>query len=256
MQQRAHLRFQLGDTLPCAGRELGDVRDLLSNLFYVYFAGEVALIDDRHHRAVLDLLDQFHILLGQLLRGIEYRQHQITSIQTFSSKLDAHLLHRVVGVAQAGGVRQVEHDVAQADGVLHDVAGGAGDLCDDALFLSGKQVHQRRFADVWPPDDDGADPFPQDFAVVIAAQDVVQPAADLLHPGAQVVVRDLVDVLVRVIDPGRQRRGDGEHPVDDLMDFGKDGAVLGLQSRLGALLPLGGDQVHHRFGLGQAHLAV
>ena len=62
--------------------------------------------------------------------------------------LDADLLDGVVGVAQAGGVDEVDGYAFDADLLDDAVAGGAGDGGDDGNFGAGQGVEQAGLADV------------------------------------------------------------------------------------------------------------
>ena len=70
------------------------------------------------------------------------------AFQRARTAFHAERFHRVVGLAQAGGV--VEHDgyAVQIEGLFQHVAGSAGDFGDDGAIGAEQRVHEGRLADV------------------------------------------------------------------------------------------------------------
>ena len=87
-------------------------------------------------------------------------------------------LYLVIAVAQAGGVHHMHRHTLDLDGLLHLVAGGAGNWGDDGQLGAGQGVQQGRLAGVGLAGDHHLDAFAQQSALAGACQ-------HRLHAGLQ-----------------------------------------------------------------------
>src|SRR5690606_18805664 len=174
----------------------------------------------------------------------------------FPTALNADPLHRVGGVAQAGGVNDVQRDAVQCNLLDHPVAGGAGNVRDDGGFKTGQRVQQAGFTDVGLARQHDVQAFAQDGALFGVAHEVVEVGADAVEHRAGLVFFEEINFLF-----GEVERGFNQHPqVDDTVGQFIDGLRKRARHRGGGAAGggFGGgvDQVGHGFSLGQVEAVV
>ncbi len=150
-------------------------------------AGQVGLVA---HHGEADLfwqpINKFRPDLPRVDRSrggaIHHEQHPIGLLNLGPGTLDADLLHLVLGIAQAGGVDDVQRHAIQMDVFAQHVAGGAGDLGDDGRLAAGQGVEQARFAGVGTTGDHHLHPFTQQGALLGLAAHRIQ----FVHDGVEI----------------------------------------------------------------------
>src|SRR5262249_10023685 len=118
-------------------------------------AGQVDLVCDQQAPGRQLVQEAGLVVLGA---GPPHRdqEDQIGGGQFGAGAADADLLHRIVGVAQAGGVGQADRDAVEVERLLDQIARGARHVGDDGPLLPEEGVEQAGLADIGPPgDDDG-----------------------------------------------------------------------------------------------------
>lgn len=79
---------------------------------------------------------------GETVAHIHQAHDHVGAFDLLPGAGDADLLDLVGGLAQAGGVGDVERDAFDLDGFAQCVAGGAGDVGDDGAIDAGEAVEQ------------------------------------------------------------------------------------------------------------------
>ncbi|MNQ80513.1 hypothetical protein D3C85_954980 [compost metagenome] len=149
-------------------------------------AGEVCLVANNGEADVFrQAIDKFRPDLPRVYRirggAIHHEQHPVGLLNLGPGALDADLLNLVLGVAQAGGVDDVQRHAIQVDVLAQHVAGGAGDLGDDGGLTPGQGVEQARLAGVGTAGDHHLHAFPQQGALLGLAAYVVQLGHDAVQ---------------------------------------------------------------------------
>ena len=78
----------------------------------------------------------------------------------------AFALHRIMCIAQARGVCQLQRDAAEADTFTQYVARRTGDIGDDGTIATRECIEQAGFARVRPPDNRYAQTVVQSHAAL------------------------------------------------------------------------------------------
>ena len=218
--------------------------------------GEILLIENGDGGPARKLRQPFPFLRGQGAAFIKDRQHQVALLQRPAAALHPQLLHRVLAFAQARGILQAQHQIAQPHRFLHDIPGGAGDGGDDAALPSRKEIHQGGFADIGAADDGGGDALPHQPPLLPA---LLQPGQRLLHPGKlpqQHRRGDLLHILLGVVDPGGNVGAAIGEGIGGGHDLPVQGALHGAQRRPQALAVLRRQDIDDAFRFGEGHAAV
>ena len=106
------------------------------------FTGDVGLV--AHHGDRQRARQARHKLRPDLRRlggggggAVNHKQHSVGLFDLVPRTFDADTLNLVAGVAQAGGVDDVQRHAVDMDMFAQDVAGGAGDIGDDRRLTPG-----------------------------------------------------------------------------------------------------------------------
>ena len=224
--------------------------------FHVQLLLQVGFIAHRHAGQPFQPLNQVLVLLGKGRGAVENRQHQLGGVKTLQGQLYAGFLHEILCFPDTGGVGQPQDQAVQGDSFLHHISGGPGDVCDNALFCSGQQVHQGGFPHIGLAQNDGFHPFPDHFPLVKIGQQPVQLGFHIRQGVPDLVGFHRVDFLLRVVHISGDMAADSQQAVRTAPDFP---VKLPLHSAPGAaksLLAAGHNQIRHAFRLGQGHLSV
>ena len=171
--------------------------------------------------------------------------------------LDADPLHRVVGLAQAGGIDDVQRNTLDLDGLAQSIARRAGDLGDDRPLLAGQAIQQRTLADIGQARQHHRQAGPQQAALAgPAAQAPTDRTRQALQARHQVGVAQRVDLLVGKVERRLDQHAQLDQLVHQAMDLARKLAGQRAQRRAGRLRRAGLDQVGNRLGLGQVQLVV
>ena len=128
--------------------------------------------------AARKLRQPFPFLGGQGAAFIEYGKDEVAALQRAAAALHPELLHRVVALAQTGGIGKTEGEIPQPHRFLDDIPGGAGNGGDDAALPAGQQVHQGGFSHIGAADDGGGNALPHQLPLLPA---LLQPGKGLIH---------------------------------------------------------------------------
>ena len=121
---------------------------------------------------------------------------------------------RVLGLAQAGGVDDVQGHALDLDRFAHRIARRAGDLGDDGGLESGQLIEQARLADVRLTDQHDRQPFAQQRALACLCAHGLQARFEPVEPAKRVGLLEKIDLLFGKI----QRRLDQHAQADQAFD--------------------------------------
>ena len=161
-------------------------------------------------------------------------------------------------IPHTGGVKQVQPDagIPQHHGLLQHIAGGARNGGHNGAVKPGQQVQQGAFAHIGAAQQHTVHPAAQNRPGPVPGNQLVQRVLLLAQCGDQLCLRYLRHILLRVVNPGGQV---GSQRLQSGLDARNALCQRAVQSGLCQRCPLppfGGDDLHHGFGLGQAHAAV
>ena len=161
-------------------------------------------------------------------------------------------------VPHTGGVKQVQPDagIPQHHGLLQHIAGGARNGGHNGAVKPGQQVQQGAFAHIGAAQQHTVHPAAQNRPGPVPGNQLVQRVPLLAQCGDQLCLRYLRHILLREVHPsGKMRLQGGQLGFLGVDLFRQRTAQRGICQRC-PLPPFGGDDLHHGFGLGQAHAAV
>ena len=89
------------------------------------------------------LAENLAVGITDALSGIHQQKHHIGPLDFLPAALDADSLDDIIGVAQAGGVDDVQRNALDLDGRTQGIAGATGNGRDDGQIVAGKTIEQR-----------------------------------------------------------------------------------------------------------------
>ncbi len=189
-------------------------------------------------------------------RAIHHEEHPVGLFDLGPGTLNADLLHLVLGVAQAGGVDDVQRHAIQVDMLAQHIAGGTGDLGDDGGLAPGQGIEQARLASVGTTGDHHLHPFPQQGALPGFAANLVQRPHDGVKIPRYLAVGEKIDLFIREVDGRFHIDAQADQALHQLLDFVGELPLQGVHGTAGGLLAGGFDEVGDGFGLGQIQLVI
>ena len=218
--------------------------------------GFIFLVHQGNGRAARTAPGQLQILPGRRLRAIEHRQDQASLFQFLPAAADALRFNGVLGLAQTGGVKEVQPDIPQLHRLLYHVAGGACYRGDDGTVEPGQQIQQGGLARIGAAHDGTVHALAQDGVRLIVADQPVQRLLHAAQNAAQMGFVQLWHIFLREIHPGCQMGLQGGEGILLFPDLAGQRTGQGRIGQRCPLPPVGRDQIHDRFGLRQAQFAV
>ena len=221
------------------------------------FAAEVDFIADFNaFEPGRQLGEDFTGSLVQPFVRVDENQGHIGLLHGLAAALDADLLHRVGGIAQAGGVDDVYGNAFKRNLLAHGVAGGASDVGNDGHVLAGQGVEQAGFAHIGRAHQHHVHAFAQNRALLglgkHSGKTLLQGGEALVHLG----FGQKIDVFFREIQGGFHQHAQGDEFVHQLVNLLGKRAFERAHGQAGGRLAGGVDKVGHAFGLRQIELAV
>ena len=162
------------------------------------------------------------------------------------------MLHRVGGIAQAGGVDDVHGNAFERNLLAHGVAGGSGDVGNNRHILTGQGVEQAGFAHIGRTHQHHVHAFAQNRALPGLGKTLLQGGEALVHLG----FGQKIDVFFREIQGSLHQHAQGDEFVHQLVNLPGKRAFERANGQAGGRLAGGVDKVGHAFGLRQIELAV
>ena len=218
--------------------------------------GFIFLVHQGNGRAARTAPGQLQILPGRRLRAIEHRQDQASLFQFLPAAADALRFNGVLGLAQTGGVKEVQPNIPQLHRLLYHVAGSACHRGDDGTVEPGQQIQQGGLARIGAAHDGTVHALAQDGVRLIVADQPVQRLLHAAQNAAQMGFVQLRHIFLREIHPGCQMGLQGGEGILLFPDLAGQRTGQGRIGQRCPLPPVGRDQVHDRFGLSQAQFAV
>ena len=166
--------------------------------------GFIFLVHQGNGRAARTAPGQLQILPGRRLRAIEHRQDQASLFQFLPAAADALRFNGVLGLAQTGGVKEVQPDIPQLHRLLYHVAGSACHRGDDGTVEPGQQIQQGGLARIGAAHDGTVHALAQDGVRLIVADQPVQRLLHATQNAAQMGFVQLRHIFLREIHPGCQ----------------------------------------------------
>jgi hypothetical protein len=197
---------------------------------------------------------------AQLLRaglpGVEQVDDDAGLLYLLKGSAHPNRLDGVGGFADAGSVDEAEADAPDGYFVFDGIAGGACDFGYDGSLLIEQGVEQGGLACVGLAGDGYRHPVLDNVAqgegVGEASGDCVNAQDELL----QVVTVGKLHVFLAEVQLQLNKGGEVEELLSQVADFGREAAPHLLHGQLVGGSGAGGDEVGHRFGLGEIQLAV
>jgi hypothetical protein len=188
--------------------------------------------------------------------GIVHRQHKVRAGKFVPGTLDTQPLDFIAGIAQAGGIHQVERNPVDLDGFAQRVARGARNRRDDRPLHAREPIEQAGLADIGPASEHHLDPGPQQASLAAACQNLLERGAQTRQARGGIVAMQRVHVLL-----GEIERCLGQRPqLDQLRNQSIDRAgEFSCQRAKGAARRFRAgciDQIRNRFSLRQVHAPV
>ncbi len=137
--------------------------------------------------------------LGQDI-GVLDQQYQVRAFQSLAGPPYALRLDDVLGVANAGRIRNVHGYAIEIDRLPQHIARRAGDFRDDGGVLPRQGVQQARLARVGRPNDRQHDPIPQQAPLLSLLQQQAQIRPRPVEALQHVAFDQKVDFLFGEID--------------------------------------------------------
>ena len=135
------------------------------------------------------------------LRAIEHSQDQACLLQLFPAAADALGFNGIFGLAQTGGIEQIQLDIPQLYRLLHHITGGASHRRDDGPVEPGQQVEQCGFARIWSAHNGAVHTFAQDGICLIIMDQLVQLCLYPTQYAVQMVTVQLRHIFFGKIHP-------------------------------------------------------
>ena len=218
--------------------------------------GFIFLVHQGNGRAARTAPGQLQILPGRRLRAIEHRQDQASLFQFLPAAADALRFNGVLGLAQTGGVKEVQPDIPQLHRLLYHIAGGACHRGDDGTVEPGQQIQQGGLARIGAAHDGTVHALAQDGVRLIVADQPVQRLLHAAQNAAQMGFVQLRHIFLREVHPRGQMSLQGGEGILLLPDLLGQRTGQGRIGQRGPLPPVRRDQIHDRLGLSQAQFAV
>ncbi len=160
------------------------------------------------------------------------------------------------GLAQPGGVDDVQRHAFDLDRLRDPVAGGARHFGNDRHLGAGQRVQQRALADVRLAQQHHAQALAQQRSALRIGQQCMQIVSDLRQPAARIGGLQEVDLLFGEVERGLDQRAQLDQPLHQPVHRDRELAGQRARRRARRLLGAGVDQVGHRLGLRQVELVV
>ena len=170
--------------------------------------------------------------------------------------LDADALDHIVGLAQAGGVDQVDRHAFDADLLDDAIAGGAGDGGDDGDFGTGQRIQQAGLADVGGPGQHDVQALAQAGTVAGGGQQLAQGGVDGIELAGGVGALQEFDFFFGKVEGGFDQHAQVQQLVGQHVDLPGKYALQRAGGGARRLFGAGLDQVGDGFGLYQVELVV
>lgn len=188
--------------------------------------------------------------------GVEYENDGVGAFERAGASFDAQGFDEIVRVAQAGGVAEDDGDAVEVEGLLKDVAGGAGDLGDDGAVGAEQRVHERGLADVGTADQGNADAVALHDSAAGGGESVLKtPVQRVQRGGQEGTVHGWDFVFVEVdfgFHLGQEVEAGGAHLADGIGETSSQ--LIGGDGESGGRW--GGDEVGDGLGLGEVEATV
>ena len=252
-----HRLFQLGESgpleggyarrrhLPCIDHDAGRT------------AAQVDLVP--HHdtrRCGGGTFQERHIRVARGVAVIDDHDHQIRVVDGACGPLDADSLHRIRGLAKAGGVVHVERNARDDDPLAHHVARRTRDVGHDRGVGAGKAVEQARLPDVRCARDHQLDAVAQHRAAMGAGQGRSDRVAQRRETRRRLGGSEEIELFIRKIDRRLDERTQLDEPVTvalhDSRELARERPAGASHRRRGRTV----DEVGDRLGLRQIDAIV
>jgi hypothetical protein len=165
--------------------------------------------------------------------------------------------HQVLGIAQAGGVADVQRHAVDLDVAAQGVARGAGDGGDDGQLGAGQRIEQRALAHIGLAGQHHLESFAQQRALARALQHLFEALQQRRQLALHVGLLHEFDVfLLGEVERRLDEQAQLNERVAELGHFTRQRAIERASGAARGALGAGVDQVGHRLGLRQVELAV
>ena len=193
------------DALAAAGAEVQADATVGGGLLADCGTDQVDLVVDqgdlRRIRLLIEKLGpQANRVVGLWLAGIDHQQDAIGIGNRGHGTFDADLFNHVIGIAQAGGIDDMQRHAIDVDMFTQNIPGGAGDIRDDGAFSASQRVEQAGLAGIRPSGDDHRHAVTQQRALPCFPVHLSQLRLDRLQLTEYMAIGKKIDFLFRKIN--------------------------------------------------------
>ena len=212
-------------------------------------------------RTQVDLVHHQHLASDRLQipafrRRIDHPHQHVGLFEMAARPPHALDFQRILRLAQSGRVDHAERNPAQGEILLDRVARRPRNVAHHGAVVADQQIEQTRLARVRLAVDDQPHPLAQHAAFVRGRKQPAHRRRQIIDPLQQRLATLRINPLLRKIDERFEVSDRGQqflaqtldHPAQPSFQLPRRGPRGRFTARI--------DQVHHRFGLGQIHLAV
>ena len=188
--------------------------------------------------------------------AVHHKQHAVGLLDLLPGAFDTDALNLVAGIAQTGGIDDVQRHAVDVDVLAQHVASGTGNVGHDRCFTARQGVQQARFTGVRASGNHHLHPFTQQAALARFCTNGVEIGHHLVELGFDFAVREEVDLLVREVDSRFHVDPKVSKCFHEVIHTRGECALQRVQSRAGRLFRTGVDQVSNGLSLRQVELVV
>ena len=232
------------------------MQEVLFEQLFIQLLRQIDLVHNRDRAVACRACQHEHILVADGLGAVEHSQDERGSRSLRHRPVNARLLHRIVRVAQTGGVGHAKQNLSDLDILLDEIAGRARNIGHNRPLAAEQRVQQRGLAGVRPSEDNARYAFSKNTAALIAFCHAVQTACRAVQQRRGVLEQHRINVLVREIHDRVEMRHHAEQLIAHLLHGRADRAHDLCRRILRRLCGARGDQIMHGFSLRKAHFAV
>ena len=147
------------------------------------------------------------------------------------------------GVAETGGINEVDRVAVESNEFLDGVTGGAGMGGDNGAIAASQKIKESGFADIRSAGDDNPCAFAQQMAFVPGVQQGLNTTGNGGNPGRELFRNGLGQFIIREIKHGLNISAQGEQCLIKRPNFVSQGIFELGRGQTGGALGTGMDEV-------------
>ena len=144
-------------------------------------------------------IDHRPVLLGQRLRAVAHKNHQLGLLGSLLGSLHTHGFDPVAGLTDTGGVDELHPCGANHHRFLHGISGGARNLGDDHPLKACQRVQQAGLAHIGLAQNGGPDTLAQNRTLSVSIQKRLEGFGVTVKAGLISIQTEILNIFIRVI---------------------------------------------------------